>query len=187
MRRRAGLTALAIVLGACALTRRTPEMRYYTLAVPGVPPARLPAPLTVGAFTADEPYGTPRLAYRTSPYRLDYYVYHRWAADPRRVVAAAARDYLERAAPVADGSPLELTGHVRRLEEVDAADGCQAVLALDVRLERAGRVLLARPYADTEPAEACRPEAVAAALSLALGRILDRVVADLGPAKAVGP
>jgi ABC-type uncharacterized transport system auxiliary subunit len=187
MRRRAWLAAFAVVLGACALTRRPPEMRYYTLAVPGVPPARLPAPITVGAFTADEPYGTARLAYRTSPYRLDYYVYHRWAADPRRIVAAAARDYLERAASVVDGPPLELTGHIRRLEEADAAEGCHAVLALDVRLERAGHVSLARPYADTEPADACRPEAVAAALSLALGRILDRMVADLAPATAPAP
>jgi uncharacterized lipoprotein YmbA len=184
MSRRAGLITVAVVLGACALVRRPPEMRYYTLAVPGAPAARLPAPLVVGAFTADEPYATARLAYRTSPYRLDYYVYHRWAADPRRVVAAAVRDYLERAAPAADGPPLALAGHVRRLEEVDAAEGCRAALALDVSVEREGSVRLARSYADTEPAEACRPEAVAAALSVALGRIVDRVVADLGTAAA---
>jgi ABC-type uncharacterized transport system auxiliary subunit len=183
MTRRAvlGALALAVVLGGCALGRATPAMRYYTLAVPGVPPAPLPAPVVVGTFTADDAYGTGRLAYRTSPYRLDYYVYHRWAADPRRMVAAAARDYLERAT-ARDGAPLELTGHVRRLEEVDAPEGCEGALAVDVRLAAAGRVVLARPYAETERADACRPEAVVAALSRALGRILDRMLADAGAA-----
>lgn len=186
MRRRAALVVLSVVLGACAFARRPPAMRYYTLAVPGAPQGNLPAPIVVGAFTADDAYGTARLAYRTSPYRLDYYVYHRWAADPRRVLETAVRDYLERARSGTDGAPLDLTGHVRRLEELDTGKGCTAVLELEVRIERAGRVLLARPYADSEPAEACRPEAVVAALSRALGRILDRGIADLDPAAPPG-
>jgi ABC-type uncharacterized transport system auxiliary subunit len=168
------------VLAGCSLARRTPEMRYYTLAVPGMPPAPPPAPLHVGAFTADAPYAGARLAYRTSPYRMEYYVYHRWAADPPAIVAGAARDYLERVPPAAEAAPLRLTGRIRRLEEVDRAGGRDGALALDVEVRRGTEVVLTRGYADTEPAENENPEASVAALSRALGRILDRVVADLG-------
>ena len=182
--RRASLAVLGAALVGCLVARPAPEMHYYTLAVPGAPAAGLPAPITVGAFTAEAPYATARLAYRTSPYALDYYVYHRWAADPRRLVAAAARDYLERAPTSAAGPPIALTGHIRHLEELDTTEGRRATLALDVRVVQEGRVLLARAYTETEPADARRPEAVAAALSRALGRVLDRVVRDLGPAAA---
>jgi hypothetical protein len=176
---------LAGLLAGCALARRTPEMQYYTLAVPGAPAVRLAAPIRVGEFTADEPYRTTRLAYRTSPYRLDYYVYHRWAGDPRSVLATAARDYLEQA-EAGDGAPLEMRGHIRRLEEVDGPSGRQGALALEVTVESGGHRLLEHAYAETEPADAARPEATVAALSRALGRILERVVSDLGAAAGPG-
>jgi len=172
-----GLVTLAALVG-CTFGRRTPEMHYYTLAVPGTaPPAA--ARLVAGTFTADEPYATARIAYRTSPYRLDYYIYHRWAADPRRMLAAAVRDYLERrAAPVGD-IPVTLDGNIRRLEEVDEGDARFAALALDLTVNEGTRVLLARTYDETELVTGRTPEAVVAGLSRALGRILDRVAADV--------
>jgi len=172
---------LAVVLtcaGACALTRRTPHIRYYVLTVPGTPPA-LAAPVRVGTFTADQAYATPRLAYRTSPYSIDYYIYHRWAADPRQLVASATRDYLERGAGRDGGPPFVIEGNVRRLEEVDEANGRQGAIALDVRVERDGQVVLDRSYVEVEPADGKNPEAVTAALSRALGRILNQVAGDL--------
>jgi ABC-type uncharacterized transport system auxiliary subunit len=174
-----GLVAVAVVVVAgCALTRTGPDMRYYTLALPGTPPSGLDGPVRVGTITSDQPYATERIAYRSSPYRLDYYTYHRWAADPRNLVRAAARDYFERLPP-ASGLPFELEGNIRRLEEVDDNPEWQGAIAIDVRVARAGRVVLERAYGETEPAESKRPEAVAAAVSRALQRILDRVVADV--------
>jgi ABC-type uncharacterized transport system auxiliary subunit len=168
-----------LVAAGCSLARRTPEPRYYTLAVPGAPVAHLPAPVRVGVFTRDQPYATARLAYRTSPYRLNYYTYHRWAADPALVVAAAVRDYLERAGGADGAPPFVIEGHLRRLEEVDAAGSRQGALTLDVRVMRDGQVVLERSYTETEPADAETTEAVAAALSRALGRVLDRVAGEL--------
>jgi uncharacterized lipoprotein YmbA len=178
-------TIAALAFAGCALTRGTPQVRSYTLALTGEPAACLTVPVRIGTFTIDQAYATERLAYRTSPYRLDYYTYHRWAADPRQLVQVAARDYLERAAAPsgcrveAAGAPLEISGHIRRIEELDAPTGWQGVLAVDLRVERAGIPVLARSYAETEPTEARNPEAVAAALSRALARILDRVVAEI--------
>jgi ABC-type uncharacterized transport system auxiliary subunit len=181
-----------LALAGCALFRSTPQVRSYTLALAGEPPARLAAPVRIGVLTIDQPYATERLAYRTSPYRLDYYTYHRWAADPRQLVQAAARDYLERATASGTGAetastPFEIMGHIRRIEEIDTPAGWQGALALDLRVERGGTLVLACSYAETEPAEARNPEAVAAALSRALARILDGIVAELAAPGATQP
>jgi hypothetical protein len=54
-------------------------------------------------------------------------------------------------------------------------------------VERGGTLVLACSYAETEPAEARNPEAVAAALSRALARILDGIVAELAAPGAAQP
>jgi len=186
MTRRSAVAAVVLAtiaglgLAACSLARRTPAIRYYTLAPPGVPPSALGAPVRVGHFTADQPYASERIAYRTSPYRLDYYTYHRWAADPRRMLAATTRDYLEQGAKEGAGSPpFEIEGHIRRLEEMDGEDSWEGALVLDLKVSRGGKRLLERSYAESEPAGARDPEAVVAALSRALGRILDRLASEL--------
>jgi ABC-type uncharacterized transport system auxiliary subunit len=177
----AGLV-VAVGLAGCALLSRKapPAIQYYEVAVQGTPASPLKAPLELAPFTSDQPYATERIAYRTSPYRIDYYVYNRWASDPRGMVAAATRDYLGRGAPRDGGSPLVLTAHIRRIEEVDDPSGArQGVLGLDVKIVQDGRVVLASSYDESEPAQAANVEAVVEALSRALGRILDRVGADL--------
>jgi ABC-type uncharacterized transport system auxiliary subunit len=172
---------LATTALGCSLFRAAPHVRYYTLTLSGAPPVPLEAPVTVGFFTADEPYATARLAYRSSPYRLDYYTYHRWASDPRALVRTAIRDYFERAA-TGTGTPFEIEGNVRRFEEIDDPSGWQGALALDVKVAHGGAIVLQHAYSETEPAEARNAEAVAAALSRALKRILDQVATDLARA-----
>src|SRR5262245_18260033 len=97
--RLAAASVLACSSAACfSFSRPALETRYYTLTMPGEPRIRLVSAVQIGNFTADQPYSSERLAYRSSPYLLDYYTYHRWAGNPRTIVAAAVRDYLERAA-----------------------------------------------------------------------------------------
>lgn len=173
---------LMVSLASCALLTRKPPpaIQYYVLAVPGTPPTPLTAPLEMGSFTADQPYATERIAYRTSPYRIDYYVYNRWAADPRSMVAAAARDYLGKAPAADDGPPLELSAHIRRIEEIDEPNGTrQGAIAVDVKVVQDGRIVLAHDYGETEPAKSANVESVVEAQSRALGRILDQVAAAL--------
>jgi uncharacterized lipoprotein YmbA len=171
--------AAGVVLAACSFSSPTPELRYYVLAVPpGAAPA-LPVPVRVEGFGIDDPYATRQLAYRTSPYRLAYYNYHRWAGSPQVVVAGAAREYQGRTTAAGDGPAFELSGHIHRLEEVDDADGWRGALTMDVTVRRRGTVVLERAVTETEPAAERNPEAVVAALSRALGRVLDRLVADL--------
>jgi ABC-type uncharacterized transport system auxiliary subunit len=179
------LVLAAVALAGCSLGRSLPQIRYYTLAITAAPPIHLDAPVHVGTITSDQPYATERIAFRSSPYQLDYYTYHRWAADPRNLVRTIARDYCERAGG-SSGLPFELEGNIRRLEEVDDPTGWRGTLALDVRVTRGGRVLFERAFSETEVAESRRPEAVAAALSRALQRILDQVLAEAARAGNTG-
>ncbi|MBI3770595.1 MAG: membrane integrity-associated transporter subunit PqiC [Deltaproteobacteria bacterium] len=177
MTRATMLLLAAMALAGCSFGRSLPGIHYYTLAITDAPATRLDAPLRVGVITSDQAYATERIAYRSSPYQLDYYSYHRWAADPRNLVRTAARDYFERAG-AANGIPFEVEGNIRRLEEVDDPTGWRGTLALDVRVARGGTIILERAFSETEPAASRRPEAVAAALSRALQRILDQLLTE---------
>ena len=166
----------------CLTGRSVPNTVYYTLTPGGAPAAALPGPVRVGNFSADEPYASARMAYRSSPYRLEYYNFHRWAGSPPSLVAAALRDFMARAPAVKDGPPLLITGNLRRLEELDEPEVWKGLVAMDIRVERGGVVWLERSYEESEIASAKNPEAVAAALSEALTRILERLATDLSGA-----
>jgi hypothetical protein len=108
------------------------------------------------------------------------------------MIATAARDYLQRGVAGTTGTAdaIEITGHLRRLEEVDEGGeggGTKGALALDLRAQRGGTtVVVERSYAESEPAESRDPEAVTAALSRALGRILDRFLSELPVERPAG-
>jgi hypothetical protein len=161
---------------------------YYTLAVLGSPPAGVPGRVEVGTFTADEIYETPRLAYRTSPFQIQYYTFHRWAAgSSENAVSAAVRDYLASATDAGSAPPVRIDGHLRRIEEVDADGQRSGIVVLELSASCGDAPCLTHAYEDSERAEEDTPEAVVAAMSRALGRILDRFVADLNDAVATKP
>src|SRR5260370_15201872 len=86
-----GPTGLAVLTG-CAGTGRYPN--YYFLKVPtpvaaATPPAPILGVVAVREFSAPVFLRAGPIAYRISPGQLDFYDYHRWAEDPRRVVTAA--------------------------------------------------------------------------------------------------
>ena len=182
------LGALACGAVGCLSPRSVPDMVHYTLAPPGTPRESLPGPPRVERFGIDAPYATVRLAHRSSPYRLEYYTFHRWAGTPQEDVTTAVRDYLSRAPVVPDGLPLVVSGDVRRLEEqVDPGGRRSGVVAIDFTVHRDGEPILARGYEESEPAEGTTPEASVAALSRALARMLDRLIDDVRQAEAAGP
>lgn len=181
MTRRQGpvlLLLVSAIAAACSLARTTPQLRYYTVTIPGDPPT-LPAPIEVHPFVADDPYATARIAYRTSRYRIDYYTYHRWAADPANLLHYAVRDHFARANPPPEAEPFTLRMRVLRMEEDDTSDPWQGALALEAEVQRKGRLVFKKTFTANEPMETRTPEAVAAALSRALRRVLDRLVLEL--------
>lgn len=180
----AGLAAA--FLGACA--GKVPETRYYQLAAP---PAAAGAQgsdlvLALEPLAVDDAYQDERIVYRTNPYRLDYYNYHRWSAPPGTLIADYLEQALERSGKFravmreAEGNvPAVLGGRVLAIEEVDESPGRwlgRITVELTLKDAQTGAVLWTEQLAETEPLPAQNPEGLARALSAALGRIAKRAI-----------
>jgi len=185
-----GLALWSVLLGGCSLTKPRPEVRHYALAltVPEVPAGRAKLSLIVYSFTARDPYGQDLMVYRASPYRLDFYNYHRWAATPAELVTDWTRRYLREAGlfakvfPTTDGNAdWILSGVIQQFAEVDHEQSWEAALAIDFWLTQADQhsPFWFQSYTATQPAEKRNPEAIAAAMSRNLENILARLTADL--------
>ena len=185
------MTRLALVLLAVAALSacgsKLPETRFYQLAEP----AGKPAPgegvaIVVESLTTDSAYDDERIVYRVTPYRLDYYNYHRWAAAPGTLIA----NYLERALEKSGrfgavtrelnpAAPVALGGRVVAIEEVDQTKTKwlgRIVVELTLTDRATGEVLWAEQFEETEPLAMQSPEGLARALSAALERIANRAV-----------
>jgi ABC-type uncharacterized transport system auxiliary subunit len=186
---RAVFAALLFALAACG---GAPPVRYYQLAAPESAEASGgDVVLAVEQLTADAAFEDQRMVYRTSPYRVDYYYYHRWSAPPSLLVT----DYLRMAyartgrfrAVVSGYTPeatAVLTGRVLALEEVDGdqSDGPwrgRVRLELALRDGRSGELLWSRTLSEEEPVESRSPEGVAQALTRAVARIVESTAPEI--------
>lgn len=181
LRALAGLTIGVLV--ACG--GKLPETRFYQLAPPAAS-AAAPGDLTIAleSFDTDAGYDDDRIVYRTTPYRLDYYQYHRWSAAPGTIVGNYLKQALERSGQfravsreASDRSPVVVRGRVLAMEEVDRSKTSwvgRLVLELTLVDTRTGEVLWSQQYEEHEPLRAQTPEGLAEALSTALSRIATR-------------
>jgi ABC-type uncharacterized transport system auxiliary subunit len=172
----------ALLAGGCFGGRRAPQIRYYTVAL-DVKGSPLPFAVRVGAFGAAPPYRSTRIALRRSRFRLDYYDFNRWAANPQSLLAAAVQNYFDRLGTSRDAEPIEVGGRIDRLEAVVLKGGLRAVTAITFEAKRDDQVLFQRSYIEKVPVEGEEPEDVVAALSQGLDRILDRLAVDLAAAR----
>src|SRR5215469_321461 len=124
---------LATLLTGCMSKVKYPS--YYTLHLEPVvdPPAksdRLPS-IAVRELRAPTSLREGPIVYLTSPQQVGFYEYHRWAADPRRVITNGIVERLRASGDFAqvkiyDGRPdvnYILSGRLDRLEEVDYESG----------------------------------------------------------------
>jgi cholesterol transport system auxiliary component len=192
------LSTLSLLLPGCSLTQPAPAVQHYVLR-PTVP-EEIPQSalhnrhtLLVRAFTAREPYDQQRLVYRSSPYQLDFYTYHRWAASPAEQITDWTRQYLRRTGlfakvfPTAKGSAdmidMVLGGTIRHLEEIDHDQTWQAALSIDIWLTRPPQrtPFWFASYSATRQAAKRNPAAIAEAMSRNLETILQQLTTDLMP------
>lgn len=193
-----GFVVWSLVLNGCSLTKPRPEVRHYalTLNVPEVPPDSGATSLVVRLFSAHDPYTQERIVYRSSPYALDFYNYHRWAASPAEMVTDWTRRSLSgtglfaKVLPTSDGNAdLALGGVIRQFEEIDQDQTWEAALSIDFWLTRTDHrsPFWSQSYTATQRATKRNPEAIAAAMSHNLEEILQRLTADLAPIVATLP
>jgi ABC-type uncharacterized transport system auxiliary subunit len=192
--------AAFVWLAACA--GKVPETRYYQLATPAPAPAAAPAPADAGPTPADaaptlvleplaaeEAYQDERIVYRASPYRLDYYNYHRWSAPPGMMVSGYLEQALKQSGKfrgvvreLADGAPVVLGGRLIAIEEIDESPTRwlgRVSVELTLKDAMSGEVLWVRELTETEPLTEQTQEGLARALSKAMGRIVARAIPEI--------
>ena len=152
--------------------------------------------LVLEPLATDTAYDDERIVYRTTPYRLDYYQYHRWSAAPGVMVANYLEQALERSGrfravvrELTQDAPVVLTGRVIAIEEVDAKTAWVGHLVLELSLtdSKTSETLWTQQFDETEPLPLKNAEGLARALSVALGRVVAKVapiVSDLSERQA---
>lgn len=184
------LILLVVLFGACA--GKLPETRFYQLAATQqATESTGDSTLILETLETDPAYDDDRIVYRTTPYRLDYYQYHRWSATPGTMVG----NYLEQAfessgkfrsvlRDATADAPAILGGRVLAIEEIDSSKTSwrgRIVIELTLTDPRSNTVLWTQQFDESEPLSAQTPEGLAKALSTAMGRIANKaapVVAD---------
>ena len=183
------LLAFALALASACGAR--PDIHYYQLRIDERAMARADRDsalvFAIETMVGDSAYEDPRIVYRTSPYRLDYYHYHRWSAPPGVMLSDFLRDAYEQTgyfdAVVAGFSPnalVFLSGRLVAFEEVDVAPDewiARVKLNLFLRDAQSGEVVWSDTLMQEAPVHDLTPEGVAAAMSHAVTRI----VADTAP------
>jgi ABC-type uncharacterized transport system auxiliary subunit len=177
------LTLSLLVLGACSSTPTI--QRYQVTVAPQIEESQRETNnlvLAVEPFTADVAYDQDRIVYRSSPYRLDYYHYHRWAAAPGLMLTDAMRQAYSKSGyfslvTVGGGARADvvLSGRVTAIEEVDVTEDewiGRVFIELQLRDARTGALVWSQVYREEEDVEERDPEGVTRAISKAVTRIV---------------
>lgn len=177
---------IAVIAFASACGGTLTETRYYQLAQPDAKAQGGSDILVLEPLATDAAYDDDRIVYRTTPFRLDYYHYHRWTSTPGVMVG----NYLEQALETrgtfravvrerTPDAPAVLTGRVLAIEEVDhSRTEWLGRIAVELVLSDAhtGAILWTERIDESEPLRQQNPEALAQALSTAMSRIAARAV-----------
>jgi ABC-type uncharacterized transport system auxiliary subunit len=184
---------LAAVLGGCG---KPPMLvSQYILEYPAPVTggkAKIPEALKVEPFSVAQAFNTNAMVYQPQPYKSQVYNYSRWRANPGNLVT----DYLIRdlresglfqAVFGSDSSGkhrFKLEGGVAEFQELDAADGWQASLALTVTLldthqeELPQRVVFQKNYRVLSPLPEKTPQGLAQGMSRAMEQVSARIITD---------
>jgi ABC-type uncharacterized transport system auxiliary subunit len=186
------LTAAFGSLLGCAGKIRYPN--YYVLSVPTPvsakePPKAILGPVAVRDFTAPSFLRSGPIAYRPSPEQLEFYNYHRWAEDPRRVVTTAVIRELQASGMFQSvdqfdghGSPECLvTGTIDHLEEVDQGNNVSIEIGLSARLIdiRTGKVLWQDTSSKTAKVDQRSVPGIVTEMSRDLGDVVQRLISSM--------
>ena len=150
MKKRLSGLALMLVMGAilsgCGGRLRYPS--YYTLNLPAPPDP--PAPENVRISLAVREFQCPGylrqgpIVYRSTPEKIGFYEYHRWAADPRTFVTDAVVDHLRASGLYSTVSMYNgradvdyiFSGKLEKMEELDYASGINVEVAMSGQITR---------------------------------------------------
>lgn len=177
---------LTAVWLACGCGGTIAETRFYQLAPAGKAASGGTSVVALESLSTDAGYDDERIVYRSTPYRVDYYQYHHWTSVPGVMIANYLEHALESSGKIravrrelTTDAPVILGGRVIAIEEVDRSRTewhGRIVLELQLTDARTGDVLWTEQIEETEPLRQQTPEGLAAALSVAMERIVSHTV-----------
>lgn len=176
---------LSLLLAGCGSTP-VPEVTWYRLPEPVLPPSdavRFDVPVDVAIFSADGIYADQALIYAIDKdgHALRTYHYRQWSDPPARMLQRRLIRVLreiEAAPQVSDRLPasanvVRVSAVIQRFERVEQAGIWHVDVALQMRVEQAGRLLAEETYSSRiAAADADIPASVAA-----YGQALDQIYA----------
>lgn len=138
------ILALLPALAGCGKVRYP---AYYTLNLPPAPdpPAQEnQTSIAVREFQSPGYLRQGPIVYRNTPEEIGFYEYHRWAADPRKIVTSAVIDDLRASGQfsmvsIYDGRrdiEYVFSGKLEKLEEVDYEGGVRVEVGLSAQITR---------------------------------------------------
>ena len=188
-----GVTTTFLALTGCAGNVRYPS--YYTLNPPSAPAPEsingkpVLGSLAVRKFVAPSFLRAGPIVYRRSAEQVDFYHYHRWAADPRSAVTnAVAQNIRDRqifsTVQVFDGrgaSDYLVTGTIDHLEEVDQDHDVVVDVSLSAQLMnlKTGDILWAGSSSETSKVEHRTVPDVVSEMANATQRAVDHLVSSM--------
>ena len=192
--------SIALFLTGCLPSNRVPMKSYHYILEYDSPKVQITpkqASILVETFSAAPAFNTDHMLYGPSPYQLSEYAYHLWRANPGEIVAsfilrdirqsglfAAAVNQMDVSTPI----NYRLAGSIDEFLEHDEASQWFAVAALTVSLlrentqEPSEMLIFQKSYRVSKPCRAKNPEALAAAMSLAVAEISAQLIMDISDA-----
>ena len=186
--------ALLPVLAGCGGVKYP---KYYTLNLPPAPdpPAEegVRTSVAVREFQAPSYLRQGPIVYRSTPEEIGFYEYHRWAADPRKLVTSAVIDHLRASGQYAmvttyngnPGSDYVFSGRLEKLEELDYEGAVKVEVELSAQITRVSTGATVWSNTDSEigtVAQRSVPGVVAEmnrTVDLAINKLLSTVPAPL--------
>jgi uncharacterized lipoprotein YmbA len=186
------ICALGLLIAGCAGRVKYPK--YYALDIsatlqPSPDPTRLPMAVSVRRFETPAYLRQGRIVYREAPEAVDFYEYHRWAADPSLTVTAAMMASMRSARLFSFVKPYDgedkpdflMTGRLDKLDEIDygGAVRVEAKVSAELVDVRSGATVWAGDAIATMNVESSNVNAVVAAMNRALQIDIEKLVADM--------
>lgn len=189
---------VVLLLGVLNLScGQTPPLIHQYVFEYASPPVLTGSPvdeaITVRRFAVAQAFNTTDMIYQPGPLQSASYKYSRWRVNPGYLVT----DYLARdlrhsglfQAVFTAGEPgrsrFALEGGVEEIQELDEPEGWKAALALTVTLldtsqeEIPRRIVFQKQYRVFEPMLAKTPQGLADAMSRAMQRLSQQIIADV--------
>jgi uncharacterized lipoprotein YmbA len=192
MRSRVSAACILVLLTAACAPIKYPKYYLLNVTPPPTPAAgapRRPGTVSVRLFDTPDYIRQGRIVYREAPQVVGFYDYHRWAADPGASITTAMIEALRVTRLFASVVPYDgreqedyvLSGRVERLDEIDYGPGVrvEARVLAEMVDRRTGEALWTGDETETSKLETRTVASVVDAMSHAVERSIDRLVASL--------